>query len=190
MNVIVSIEDNLDFNTLLQESLSNETQSKETCYITNEPLETEHITLSCGHTFNYKPIYFETIQQKSISKPGGTSTLLPWELKCPYCRHIQSTILPYRKIDGVEKIVGINAPKRYTMQTNKCKVCNNPSHDDYCNEHVKLGELCVCDTLKGTRCKNKGIYTVEENKLCKIHYKMYEKKGIDYLYSFKHNIMK
>ena len=36
------------------------------CLLTKEPLQNIHIVLSCGHKFNYIPLYREVIAQKTI----------------------------------------------------------------------------------------------------------------------------
>ena len=78
-----------------------------------------------------------------------------WEIECPYCRKIQSGLLPYINIEGVTQITGVNSPKGMCMYIHKCSVCNIPSHDNLCPEHYKQSILCNCETKQGNRCKNK-----------------------------------
>ena len=58
------------------------------CLISGEPLGINHITLRCGHLFNYKPLYNELIQA------SAESNLPVYSIKCPYCReYTQPTTL-------------------------------------------------------------------------------------------------
>jgi hypothetical protein len=94
------------------------------CLLTKEPLHSVHIILSCGHKFNYVPLYREVIVQKTIGlSPNGYYTshsLKRNEIKCPYCRNVQDKLLPYIEYDGVKKTVGVNYPAKMTMTSQIC----------------------------------------------------------------------
>ena len=94
------------------------------CLLTKEPLHSVHIILSCGHNFNYIPLYREVIVQKTIGlSPNGYYTshsLKRNEIKCPYCRNVQDKLLPYIEYDGVKKTVGVNYPAKMTMTSQIC----------------------------------------------------------------------
>ena len=83
------------------------------CLITNEPLDDTKITLECNHSYNYYNIYMDAINQK-MNTNYSHYILKPFQLRCPYCRHIQDKILPYRTIKNVQKIQGINTPMKAT----------------------------------------------------------------------------
>jgi len=122
------------------------------CLISGEPLGINHITLRCGHLFNYKPLYNELIQA------SAESNLPVYSIKCPYCREYTHSLLPYiPSIPGVEKIKSVNAPARYSMTLYKCqhifksgkqkgKPCNAPafkpneSSPPCCLKHWKMRE--------------------------------------------------
>ena len=53
-----------------------ETTQEPRCLITNEPLQKDHITLKCGHKFNYVPIFNEVLFQKCSLLPKNISSKL------------------------------------------------------------------------------------------------------------------
>ena len=88
-----------DFHSELLEAIcKNETNTPlKLCLITAMPLEKNHITLSCGHNFNYKSILEEITKQKKSISILETQKLEKYQLKCPYCRRIQNGILPFNE---------------------------------------------------------------------------------------------
>ena len=66
------IEDDLDFFAALksmqqppsQDPDADDDDHENTCLITNDPLNAFHVTLVCGHKFNYEPLYQEVLRQK------------------------------------------------------------------------------------------------------------------------------
>ena len=140
-------ENNIDFYSIL-----NEIETKtaiETCLISGEPLEKRHITLECGHNYNYYYIFNECIQQKKSNNNYSQNKLQSNQIKCPYCRNIQNTILPFRNIDGCrEKLYGINYPSKYSMKNYCCSykfrrgakkdtICGEKCDTVYCLKHLK-----------------------------------------------------
>ena len=88
-NVIYEIEGNIDFfKELKGMKCSNEDTSGsgssvvleiedkpvERCLITDEKLRKDHITLICGHKFNYVPLFKEVIFQKCSMLPKNVSS--------------------------------------------------------------------------------------------------------------------
>ena len=55
------------FNNMLSQELLNCSKT-EVCLISKEELDQTKITLECGHTFNYLPIYHEFKEQKTNKK--------------------------------------------------------------------------------------------------------------------------
>ena len=115
--------------------------------ISGKSLEKKCITLECGHKFNYVHIFNDLVQQKK-SNTYANYKLKSNELKCPYCRNIQSKILPFRKNTECEKIYGVNHPIKFCMNNaccsyvfkkgkNKGTTCNKNCDDEYCNMHMK-----------------------------------------------------
>ena len=96
--------DNIDLN-----------EEENICLISNLPLDETHITLKCGHKFNYRHIYNDVINVKSNHRMLVKRIEID-QLQCPYCRNIQRCLLPYipklrlPKKDGVN---WINASKYF-----------------------------------------------------------------------------
>lgn len=132
------------------------------CLLTKEPLQDVHIVLSCGHKFNYVPIYREVIAQKTIGlSPNGYYTshsLKRNEIKCPYCRNIQDKLLPYLEYDGVKKIFNINHPTKLSMTSQPCM------YSAACIPSKK--------SKKNTSCKESAIKCHNGTYVCKKHYEL------------------
>ena len=84
------------FEKLLHDNMLDE---EDTCLITNEKLEYNNIELSCGHQFNYIPLYNEVKYQKT-KKMLDNSQLKINEIKCPYCRTITLLCILFDKINS------------------------------------------------------------------------------------------
>ncbi len=189
--------DNDTFFKLLNETMEDPTlEQVDKCYISDEPLNDTRVTLNCNHSFNYYALYQEIIKQKH-SVRNKLNHLQNHCLECPYCRQIQTTLIPYRKIKGVRRIRGVNSPKEWCMSdlTKQCLVCSAPCARSFCCVgHDKLYNKCHClvqsKKLKYEhQCHNKGIFMIEEKdktlKLCGIHHNQYKKYGITKLNLFK-----
>jgi hypothetical protein len=159
MNYI--IENNLNFYNELQTELSNNKillneniNTDNICLITQEPLQTNYITLQCNHKFNYIPLYNEISNQKQNNNLETTYLLIN-QIKCPYCRIITNKLLPYINHKDVIYKKGVNYPSKYCMKLYNCqwimksgknhgKFCNKPAHytehGTYCNLHQTLAK--------------------------------------------------
>jgi hypothetical protein len=117
------IEGDLNFYDALFKSLdNNDTDDEENvCQITGLPLINNYVTLECNHKFNYNALYTEVCRQKFVFKTYDFISLsnvdkhrfkdskLDYFIKCPYCRCIQFTLLPYYEELGLEKKYGVNS---------------------------------------------------------------------------------
>ena len=106
------IEDDIDFYKLLKEEDIN--LSNNYCLISHEPLDENHVTLTCNHSFNYTALYNEVIKQKTKINTLEITDLKINEIKCPYCRNIQNGLLP--KLPKVLCVYGVTRPKKYCMK--------------------------------------------------------------------------
>jgi len=100
------IEDNIDFyNEIAKPDLIDEDSATVFCLISNTPLLSDFVTLLCGHKFNYKPLFLDTVNHKTKFNILESHILNITEIRCPYCRSIQKQLLPpndiYSKIHGV-----------------------------------------------------------------------------------------
>jgi hypothetical protein len=110
MNYI--IEDNFNFYAELNDTTNDDVCSDTThvCLITNAPLTEDFVVMECGHKFNYLPLFNDILNHKlkynNLEKHTGK--LKYNEIRCPYCRNKQTTMLPYYENKGVEKVQGVN----------------------------------------------------------------------------------
>jgi hypothetical protein len=92
------------------------------CQITGLPLTDKFVTMECNHKFNYTALYKEIYNQKFVFRSYTYSSLsdsdkekfddakTDYFIKCPYCRNIQFTLLPYYEdMVDIEKRYGINS---------------------------------------------------------------------------------
>ena len=131
---------------LCQNDSESQAEEVNTCLISNLPLDCNHISLSCGHKFNYKSIFSEVKNQKRYSHLE-TQKLKSNQIKCPYCRNIQNGLLPH--YGNFAKITGINWPPSKQFKPNKCLyqfvsgkkkglVCDKKCFNKYCPSHEKI----------------------------------------------------
>jgi hypothetical protein len=170
-----------------------------TCLITGVPLNAFHVELTCGHKFNYGPLYQEVLRQKgrhgvyNYFEKIGTH-----QVKCPYCRSITNRLLPYLgniPHPTIKRLVGVNAPAAMCMPGVPCgapKCSANAFYEfgpnQYCHRHYQTAQKapaaynaanpskpiqrCAAENQTG---KNKGnrckLNATEGTTLCKIHAK-------------------
>ena len=84
------------------------------CLITLLSFENNYVTLECGHKFNYNVIFNDVYNHKKNFQHLESVRLKDNQIRCPYCRNIQQTLL--HPIEGRENIYGVNTlnmePKR------------------------------------------------------------------------------
>jgi len=119
------IEGNIDFYASLYKSLDENSDDesdsqKKVCEITNSELTDRYVTLECNHTFNYDALYTEICKQKfefnsytsDVLSKKDLQTIrnsnLDYYIKCPYCRNVQFTLLPYYEDLPHVKKYGVN----------------------------------------------------------------------------------
>ena len=156
MNYI--IEDNIDFFSELKKELDESNKEKKSdnkndneniCLITHEPLIDNYITLSCNHKFNYLPLYLEVINQKTKHSYLEITRLKLNEIKCPYCRTITSSLIPYINFPEIKRIYGVNSPQKYCIKLHCCEwkkrdnsICGKDAYKretgTFCNTHHNM----------------------------------------------------
>lgn len=188
------IEGNINFQTELYKLLDEDSDDEENlCQITGLPLTDKYITLECKHKFNYSALYKEIYKQKCIFNTYNPNILtkkqllkirelnIDYFLKCPYCRNIQFTILPYYEELGLEEIYGINSINEELIDDEYCDDNNNPTiiqpNIDYKFEMYgvcfKFGDCCEKLNNFGDLCKSYYSTTIPNTELsyCRYHYK-------------------
>ena len=115
-----------------------------TCLITNEPLNVFHVSLQCGHKFNYEPLYQEVLRQKGrLGIYNYHEKIGMHQIKCPYCRTLTNHLLPcIGQHPVIKRLNGVNAPAHMCMpgiacHHNNCEVNAFYEHDSnpYCLRH-------------------------------------------------------
>ena len=129
------------YSSISTENIDETNEIEKKCLISNEPLIDGYITLECKHSFNYEELYHEITRQKTSVNKMEIQRLRPNQIKCPYCRHIQTGLLPYYR--DYPKVMYVNHPVKYQMCPNKCSYtfksgkrkgqpCSKPCHYAYC----------------------------------------------------------
>jgi hypothetical protein len=163
MNYI--IEDNIDFFSELKKELDESNKEKKSenkndnenesendydiCLITHEPLIDNHITLSCNHKFNYLPLYLEVVNQKTKHSYLEITRLKLNEIKCPYCRTITPSLIPYINFPEIKRIYGVNSPQKHCLKLHSCEwtkrdnsICGKDAYKTetgtFCNTHHSM----------------------------------------------------
>jgi hypothetical protein len=195
-----NIEGNINFYESLYKSLDDESDDEDNlCQITGLPLDAKAITLECKHRFDYGALYTEICKQRFIFKTYEYMKLSNKEqqiiseskkdyfIKCPYCRNIQFTILPYYDELGLDKKYGINSldPSLPEKIVYTCRYKPKP-HTVYVEKNMfscygvlfKPGKCCykLNEPLNNTNlyaCKNLFCATIPNTELsyCNGHYR-------------------
>ena len=205
------IEGNIIFKEELYKLLDEDSENEdELCQITGTPLKDKHVVLECNHHFNYHALYKEiyiqkyefktyephTLQKKNLQKYRDSK--LDYFIKCPYCRNIQFTILPFYKELGLNEIYGINSlnktlPNTILLHNSYSNYQLNPKYSSENNAYIlgdllfKVGQCCEKKNSFGDECTIKYVAIIPNTQLsyCINHYKgglksykMSEKKKI------------
>ncbi len=154
--VMYKVEDGIDFYSAICQP---DVEEENICLITNERLEDDFIKLSCGHSFNYKNLYYDVFNQKiNIKFANETMRLKINEYKCPYCRKIQKIPLPEK--DGFLKVYPINTTDSNYSIGERC-------HSSI--ESLKKYKEGECDVID---CSNKYILSKYGHSYCYRHAKL------------------
>lgn len=175
------IDGNIDFYKELQNMESDDTiQNSPICLISREPLYGRYVSLECGHSFNYLPLFKDIYNHKKKFnfKEGKDSHLKINQIRCPYCRNIQNSVMPYysefnvehhginiihpsikRVLPFVPKIIPLGDEKQnedllLSISLNKYNVSTqnvNNHSEQLCIAILKYG------ANKGSQCKNKVL---------------------------------
>ena len=166
-----NIEGKLQFyeslNKLIENNSDDENDNNDDkCLITNEPLTDYFISLSCGHKFNYKPLYNDLVyyKSKSVKQEYAINRLELHQIRCPYCRCKINNLLPYYKELGLELVNGINM---YNI------ALPGPSYIPNIKCEYIIDGIVMCNSTYGTNIVNdKDGNIIGDNKYyCKHHTK-------------------
>ena len=141
----------------------NDANTDNNCLLTKEALNDIHVTLNCGHKFNYIPLYKEVVIQKTsagMTTNGyyNSCTLRLNEIKCPYCRRVQDKLLPFLNYDNIKRLRGVNGPESLCMKVRMCEHVETANKRK--NTKKKISDSCECN----------AIHVVNGAYYCKKHY--------------------
>ena len=178
------IEGNIDFYEELYKSIGQEdpketnpgneqsnqnTQEPILCLISNMPLTENFVKMTCGHTFNYIPLYNDILNHKKKFNIMEHQSLKNIEIRCPYCRKVQQELLPYHKYPGVKEVHGVNFFDPTIIIKNQCACCAHT------NMTFITGKCEYVLAEVGEECPNTSVLLLDQNKkyYCLYHkYKM------------------
>ena len=188
-----TIEGNIDFQTELYKLLDEDSDDEETlCQISGLPLTDKYITLECNHKFNYTALYKEICKQKFVFKTYNPNLLtkkdqlkirnskIDYFIKCPYCRNIQFTLLPYYEELELEEIYGINSINEELVDEDQTDEDNQPITQPKFDHtfkmygvNFKFGDCCEKINNFGDLCKSYYSTTIPDTQLsyCSYHYR-------------------
>ena len=150
---------NFDFYSELKIALLDEDiHNENTCLISRIPLTENFIELECSHKFNYNALFKEVKNQK-IKNHLETIKLRDSQIKCPYCRSVQSSILPFYPELEPQRIRGVNSPLKFCMGVQNCtyefksgknkgKSCGKYCFGNFCNIHKKIKKIVKNDIIQ------------------------------------------
>ena len=105
------------------------------CLISDEVLVDKFVKLPCGHSFNYIPLYNDIKNHKTKFNhmEASSSRLATHEMRCPYCRSIHASLLPYYEDLNLAKIDGVNFLDNIIKTDKVCAfICHVPENPTTC----------------------------------------------------------
>jgi len=169
-----NIEGEIDFYKELydfsNDNIENSSESNK-CLITYTDLIDNFVELKCGHKFNYAPLYKDiyNYKKKFNNMEQSKFKLKINEIRCPYCRKIQSELLPYYDFLPYPKEHGVNY-----LDSNKLTPGSFVNSNHQCQY-----ETIISDSSGNTfinKCFNYGC----------VQYKLKEKYNITNKYCYQH----
>jgi len=163
MNYTNTDDGNSMFYAELYKLLDNDSEDEtdlNKCLISDEILIDKFVKLPCGHSFNYIPLYNDIKNHKTKFNhmEASSGKLHSYEIRCPYCRSIHATVLPYYEDLGLAKIHGVN--------------CLTPKHNSdhpptECSYVGDAANPTICTGFYGFKvnCFDKKVYCYYHNKI-------------------------
>ena len=189
INFYESLYNSLDYDSDKEEN-NNDKSKKQICEISGQELKDRFVTLECSHTFNYDALYTEICKQKFDFQTYTMDTLskkdmqtirdkkMDYFIRCPYCRNIQFTLLPYYHDLPFVKKYGVNTddPDFRVIKTfSSYNVSPNHTFTLYGYQFSK-GECCKTNLINGKNVPCWQKYTTPiiapdntTKELCTIH---------------------
>ena len=189
------IEGNINFYEELYKSLDEDENQHKTeednnnCLITNQPLVTHYVQLICGHKFNYIPLFNDILNHKNkFNSMESNGRLGINDVRCPYCRKKQHSLLQYIEELKLPKIHGVNYVDESKIisnevQSNKFKTCEykqlNPNYNSEQDDSFENKKYVSCLSI-GTKINHYDVAV--ENYGDDKHYCWFHKKQMIKMY--------
>ena len=171
-------EGDIDFYSELMSGEGSSDQqdySDNTCLITHDKLSDKHVTMTCGHKFNYVPLYNDILNHKTKFNimESNVGSLRVNEYRCPYCRYKQSGVLPYYPELGLSKVNGINCIVPHLLTGSKeveqcCFTTVNLYYDPDIPDDIYNVQNIKCFSY-GSQINVDGIDYGDKNSYCGCH---------------------
>ena len=156
-----TIEDNINFYEELNNSDNESCNYENICQITGSPLIDKSVMLECNHSFNYTALYTEICKQKFDFKTYSHNLLtaqdwskvihskLDYFIRCPYCRNIQFTVLPYYPELKLQEHYGVNSLDKIIYKYNVPFKVGKCCHSTYICSEIYVApnsksNICYC----------------------------------------------
>ena len=111
------IEDGFDFWSEVNADVDND---ESLCMLTKTPLDENHVTLPCGHKFNYAGLVKESASGRAPTRYRSRNFLPAGYTKCPYCRKHHYGLLLWIPDHGVNHTVGVTTMSRNALPMQQC----------------------------------------------------------------------
>ena len=169
------------------------TETVKRCLLTDDELRPDAVTLKCGHSFNYIPLYKDVLFQKCSTLPKNISSKITAlytktvnqnvqaltynssinlettklhydEIKCPYCRNVTPKLLPYYPYPEVNQVKYVNSPSSLCLKGVACEYYNKfPAKVKINNKSTGADDAKTCDACP--------TYNEQYGLLCRTHMK-------------------
>ena len=144
------IEGEIDFWSEVNAEIEND---ENLCMLTKVPLSTNHITLPCGHKFNYTGLVKEIMTNKNAYRYRSRTILQAGFTKCPYCRIHHKGLLLWIPDNNINHIPGVTTIFKNALPTRQCT-------------YIKKTGKC-----KGEKCISCLAYETKNGVYCRTHQK-------------------
>lgn len=143
------IEDGFDFWSEVNADVDNDDSL---CMLTKTPLDENHVTLPCGHKFNYTGLVKESASGRAPTRYRSRQFLPAGYTKCPYCRKHHYGLILWIPDHNVSHIVGVTTMARNALPMQQCTYVK------------KSGKT------KGEHCSSCLAYKSKYGVYCRIHH--------------------
>ena len=159
------IEDEFDFWSEVNADVNND---ETLCMLTKTPLGINHVTLPCGHKFNYTGLVKESASNRGPTQYKNRKFLPAGYTKCPYCRKHHYGLLLWIPNHNVDHIYGVTTIARNALPMQRCTYIkkNGKSKGEQCSSCLAYHSIygvycrthqCMMKNAESRRIKNEEL---------------------------------